>query len=154
SNGIGIAYVQSHPGGQMYLSDPPTLGLDGRPIGGAGGGLGTAWYHTISGPAAGTTQVYKISAALDGPAGNAIEFLDRKKAGMVAFAGRFQLHDISGPNSTIADGNTYSYCIADFAGECRPGSSIGDRFVNVPQIDTGGVCIIGLLDRNTPCLAT
>jgi hypothetical protein len=152
--GIPAGYIQSHPGGQSYQATPPTLGYDGRPLGGAGGGIGTLWYHTIQGPVSGTTQVYQISAALDGPNGNPIEALDRKRLAMVAFAGRFALSDISGADSAIGDSNIYSYCIADFAGECRPGSNAGDRFVNVPEIDLGGVCIGGQLDRNAPCLAT
>jgi hypothetical protein len=152
--GISANYIQSHPGGQSYQATPPTLGYDGRPLGGAGGGIGTVWYHTVTGPVSGTTQVYQISPALDGPNGNPIESLDRKRLGMVAFAGRFALTDISGANSAIGDLNAYSYCIADFAGECRPGSNAGDRFVNVPEIDLGGVCIAGQLDRNAPCLAT
>jgi hypothetical protein len=152
--GIGINYIQTHPGGQSYLMAPNTLGYDGRPIGGAGGGVGTAWYHTLTGPVSGTSQVYKISPALNAPNGAAIESLDRKRLGMVAFAGRYLLTDVSGPRSTITDASVYAYCIADFTGECRPGSSAGDRFVNVPNIDTTGTCAVGALDRNTPCLAT
>jgi hypothetical protein len=152
--GVGINYIQTHPGGQSYQATPNTLGYDGRPLGGAGGGVGAVWYHAITGPVSGTSQVYKISCAQATPGGSCIESLDRKRLGMLAFAGRFLLTDISGPASTITDSNPYTYCIADFPGECRPGSSQGDRFVNVPNMDTGGVCVVGALDRNTPCLAT
>ena len=152
--GVGINYIQTHPGGQSYQATPNTLGYDGRPLGGGGGGISTVWYHTLTGPVSGTSQVYKISPALNAPNGTAIESLDRKRLGMVAFAGRYMLSDVSGPQSAITDANVYTYCIADFAGECRPRSMAGDRFVNVPNIDTSGACIVGALDRNTPCLAT
>ena len=98
--------------------------------------------------------MYKISAALNAPGGSALEVLDRKRLGMMAYAGRFALQDMSGPGSVIGDANAYSYCVADFAGECRPGSSAGDRFVNVPLIDAGGVCYAAAPDHSAPCLAT
>ena len=152
--GVGINYVQAHPGGQSYLATPNTLGYDGRPLGGAGGGIGTVWNHTYS-PVSGQSHTYLISCALTAlSGGSCIDSLARKQLGMAAFAGRFMLADISGPGSTITDSNPYTYCIADFAGECVAGSAAGNRYVSVPDATTTGNCIVGALDQNTPCLAT
>jgi hypothetical protein len=71
---------------------------------------------------------------------------------MVAFAGYHLLQDISGPGSAISDATPWSYCIADFAGECIAGSQQGNQYVNVPQASTSGICG----DDGTvyaPCLA-
>jgi len=54
----------------------------------------------------------------------------------IAACGPNTLLDISGPSSTIssASSDNYKYCIALAGGECAPGSSAGDVYVNCPQI--------------------
>jgi hypothetical protein len=54
----------------------------------------------------------------------------------MAACGANPLLDVSGPASAITGdvSNSYKYCIANGAGECVSGSSVGDVYVNCPQI--------------------
>jgi hypothetical protein len=55
-----------------------------------------------------------------------------------ALAGTTPMTDISGPASALSDTDqdSYKYCIAKVAGECRSGSAVSDIYVNVPQLVT------------------
>jgi len=150
TGGIGTSYVQTHPGGQSYLASPNTLGYDGRPVGGAGGGVSTVWYHTLT---LVSGNVYQISCPEASLGGSCIDSADPKRLGWAAWAGRFMLHDVSGPSSNILTAAPYTFCYAYHAGECVSGSSAGNRYVNVANATTTGNCIVGALDQNTPCLA-
>ena len=82
-------------------------------------------------------QLYKyISAGL--PA------LARKQLATIAASGGSALLDISGPGSVISDqpSDSYKYCVANVAGECRAGSAAGDVLINAPKVKyllcTGG----------------
>ncbi len=70
--------------------------------------------------------------------------LSRKQLATIASSGGSALLDISGPASVITDlpSDSYKYCVANVAGECRAGSAAGDVFINVPKVKylycTGG----------------
>lgn len=146
--------IQSHPGGQSYLASPPTLSYDGRAIAGAGGASFDIllWYHTLA-LVSGQTNTYQITCPASSPGGACIDTVSPKTLGWTAWAGRFLLADISGPGSVISDSTSYTFCYAYSAGECRSGSSAGNRYVSVPNADTGGTCYAAAPDRNAPCLA-
>jgi hypothetical protein len=84
--------------------------------------------------------------------------LNRKLLSVMAYVGRFALIDVSGPGSVIGSGpqDSYKYCYVSVAGECQPGSSIGNVYVNAPYVsypscnypgvaqqadDTNAICI-------------
>jgi len=96
----------------------------------------------------GTTRVYRITNPLAG--------YDRKRLPYLAWAGYHWMHDISGVGSSIQDTDLYSFCVADVAGECRPGSAVGDTFVNVPQatIALPATCVTNHYASNYPCFTT
>jgi hypothetical protein len=63
--------------------------------------------------------------------------LNRKFLPTFAFAGYETLIDISGPGSSISSTaqGSYTYCVSNVAGECYPGSSVGDVYVNAPFVN-------------------
>jgi len=82
-------------------------------------------------------QLYKyINTGLPG--------LARKQLATIASSGGSSLLDISGPGSRISDqpSESYKYCVANVAGECREGSAPGDILINAPDVKylscTGG----------------
>ncbi|MGE5648429.1 MAG: hypothetical protein ACM336_21835 [Acidobacteriota bacterium] len=60
----------------------------------------------------------------------------RKMLPTSAFCGAHPLKDISGPGSAIADSSadSWKYCVAERAGECRAGSAAGDVYANCPGV--------------------
>lgn len=62
--------------------------------------------------------------------------LNRKVLPTAASSGPHPLLDVSGPSSSISDAadNSYQYCIPRKTGECRPGSAVGEIYVNSPSI--------------------
>ncbi len=163
SHGITIGQVQSHPGGITFAASPreANWAVDGRPLGGALGGAQQLWNQDIF-KISGFQNVYRLSVPLwsaggttlgSGQTGNWDASLARKKRVVTGFAGYHYMRDISGPGSVMDDTQPWTFCIADFAGECRPGSNHGDQFVNVPNASTTGICANdGTI--NTPCLST
>ncbi|MBV9300565.1 MAG: hypothetical protein JOY53_00480 [Acidobacteriaceae bacterium] len=160
NNGLSINQIQSHPGGVTTSASQreSQWAVDGRPLGVEAGGDQYLWNHTLT-KIDGTQNVYQISLPLDSANGSPISFsgsdvrLDRKRRQMLAFAGNHLLRDISGPGSLITDSIPWSYCVADFPGECVPGSQQGSQYVSVPEASTTGVCS----NDGTilaPCLAT
>ena len=96
-----------------------------------------------------TSTVYLISNPRSG--------LNRKTLPVIAWAGRYWLRDISGPNSLITDEQAYSFCIADQADECRPGSAVNQAFVNVPRATIAApkpYCGTNHYASSLPCLLT
>jgi len=102
------------------------------------------WPQTYS-RVQGTKQVYRIDN-YGGVFGKVFPYL--------GFAGRYLLKDISGPASSIGDGDTWKFCVAYQPGECRPGSNIDDAFVNVPRVDVSDGCIVNTYTLNSPCFTT
>jgi hypothetical protein len=154
--------IQSHMSCRQETAPPSELRwcLDGRPLGGAAGGAITLGYQvvttcgtintcTASNPVA--ANVYKVAHMTDTPggAGNVLSTLDRKNLPVHAWAGKYLLADISGPGSSISAAANWSFCVADFAGECISGSSSGDVFEKVLSADTMGTALTSL-DTNAP----
>ncbi len=94
----------------------------------------------------GTSSVYKVVGMPSG--------LDRKRLPVTGFSGYHYLADMSGPGSLITDANRFRICVADFAGECRPGSNAQDVFANLPGADTNanGYCYTNSYEYNVPCI--
>jgi hypothetical protein len=141
--GIGTPnQVDSHPG--LCLNG---WCMDARPMdGGTTQNLGSAAQPFVNV----TGQLWKISGAQS--------ILNRKILTTMAYVGRMPLVDVSGPGSVIGAGvqNSYTYCYAVKAGECQPGSAVGDVYVNAPYVsypycyypgiavqddDTNAICI-------------
>lgn len=147
NNGLSINEVQSHPGGITFAAPPreSDWGLDGRPLGGAGGGLTFLWNQNVT-PVAGTQHVFQVTLPLSSPTGPVMSFsgwdvtLKRKLRPMFAFAGYHLLADMSGPGSVISDATPWTYCVADFAGECAAGSQQGNQYISVPAGSPSGNC--------------
>ena len=83
----------------------------------------------------GTERVYRVTSMPSK--------VDHKVVPLLGFAGYHYMADMSGPGSMITDATAYKFCVADFAGECRPGSAQGDVYASIPGADlgTGGWCI-------------
>ena len=96
----------------------------------------------------GTEAVYRVTSMPSK--------LDHKRLPLLGFAGYHYMADMSGPGSVITDANRYRFCVADFAGECRPGSAQGDVYAAIPgaDLETGGWCITNSYEHNVPCLFT
>lgn len=91
-----------------------------------------------------TAHVYKIS--------NVVGAFDRKRTPTYAWAGRFMFKDKSGPGSAISDADSWQYCVADNAGECRPGSAKNDVFLVAPIFyDAAGTCYTNTFNYMAPC---
>jgi hypothetical protein len=60
--------------------------------------------------------------------------------------------DVSGPGSLVTDASLESYCVVYAAGECRPGSSVGQVFVAMRNYsDAYGQCITNNATLGYPC---
>lgn len=95
-------------------------------------------------PSSTTKNVYKVS--------NVAGAYDRKRTPTYAWAGKFMFKDISGPGSLITDANLWNYCVADFPGECRPGSVKNDTFlVGTGFYNANGYCITNTFNSTAPC---
>jgi hypothetical protein len=106
----------------------------------------TVWTNTYT-LVAGTTQVYKVQSP---------GVIFGKVLPYLAFSGRNLLKDKSGPASLITDADTYKFCVAYIAGECRPGSAKNDVFVNAPYVrtDWSGNCMVNTYAQNGVCFNT
>lgn len=97
----------------------------------------------------GTTDVYKIG--LIGTLRNI------KHAPLLGWAGRYLLQEKSSPTTdvhTLTDADTWKFCFAYKAGECRTGSSANDIYVNVPKADTGIAALVGQSYKNVPVVVS
>lgn len=144
--GLGISFIQSHAGGLTYGCPACEWIVDGRPLGGAGGGADALWPHTYT-KVSGTNTVYQI----DLPEG-ANTSLDLKRQAVRMWAGQHLIQNISGPNAQLSDATPWQGCIAMNAGECVPGSQAGQIFEAVPQATTSLGCQINMT-VNVPCVA-
>lgn len=147
--GLNVGVIQSHPSARQNVAPANEFRwiADGRPLGLSLGGSNLFGYNCIS--TTSVTQVYLVSAPFSaaGCTGFQYSSLDRKNLPVVAVAGRYLLQDISGPGSSITTGDTWDFCVADFAGECIPGSSAGQLFMNVPQVNTSGTVYAQMVDN-------
>lgn len=120
-NGNGI---DSHPG--------PCIGItcfDAHPMDGLNGSNQGSILGSAAAPYANVTQqLWKITGANTS--------LNRKVLSTFAYSGRWPLVDVSGPASAIGgtSADSYKYCVALASGECRPGSAVGDVYVNSPFV--------------------
>ncbi len=144
--GLGISIIQSHAGGLTYGCPACEWIVDGRPLGGAGGGASQLWNHTYT-KVAGTNSLYRI----DLPEGQNTA-LDLKRQAVRMWAGQHLIQNISGPTSSLTDATPWKGCIVSNAGECVPGSSPGQIYEVVPQANTTFGCQIDMT-INTPCVA-
>jgi hypothetical protein len=92
----------------------------------------------------GTTSVYKLSILGTG---------DYKRGALIVWAGRRLLGEKSGPTlgNTLTDSDTYQFCFAIRAGECRTGALAGDLYAVVPRADLTGRCVVGDSSLASPC---
>lgn len=159
--------IQSHPAGGNYAAPltEQVWGVDGRALGGTGGGTAYEWTQVAT-LVAGQTATYKVTQPTDTShvplqysAKPWFDVLMRKLHGQMAFSGYHLVRDISGPGSSISDATPWTYCVADVAaGECVAGSAIGDMFESIPEATTSGNCtlegtIYNFCVSSTPALA-
>jgi len=128
---------------------------DARPASTLAGLNGTAT------PVAG--QLYKYASTTTdgdnlsniGGASNA-SGINRKLQATMAFCGTQPLTDISSPAAGNVIGttssNSYQYCIARNAGECRSGSSQGDIYLNCPYTAPVSGSSYGCFSQNDMCV--
>jgi hypothetical protein len=126
---------QSHPapGGVAAPPDRFNYMFDGRPYyggysSGSVSGSGSNPATLIAG------QLYKFPAS----SMPNIDLPFRKIYPTAAFSGELPLVDVSGPATGDVLGSTasdsYKYCVAAAANECRQGSAVGDVYVNAPYV--------------------
>jgi hypothetical protein len=126
---------QAHPTGGGIAAPPERVGylFDARPYyggasSGSGNGLGSNPATLIAG------QLYKFPAT----SMPNIDLPYRKIMPTSAFTGQLPLVDISSPATGNVLGtdttDSYKYCVAAVANECRQGSAPGDVYVNAPHI--------------------
>lgn len=143
-NFTGVSTVQWHPGAGYRSGN---WAVDGRPFGGAGGGLPFLWYQTPT-LVTGQTHTWSLGNCFQASTSNC-ELPDAswpsaptspKLTSLFAFSGQHNLKDISGPSSSISDSTPWSSCTAYAANECVPGSIQYQVYVSVPEGDTSGTC--------------
>ncbi len=104
---------------------------------------------------AGTSQTYQLATNANGQDSLSDGPPDPKRIPMIGVAGRYLLRDYSSPatGDVFGDANTYGWCRAYAANECRAGSTSGNLYVSVPAVDTAtSSCFSNQYSRNTPCV--
>lgn len=154
NNGAGNALTQSYNSGTYApnTAGPPFF-VDYRHLNPPGGGgiesNGGAPLGAMSmSLAAGTTQTYQVAAdcCAAGPS-------DYKRLGLAGFAGRYLLHDISGPTTgNSGDLPGWTFCRAFQANECLQGSSPGSLYMSLPNADLQSTCATSQFTQAIPCL--
>jgi hypothetical protein len=127
-------FIQSHPSWRQAKAEPHEQAwyLDGNPWAGSSGGDFGLWSQPVAHV---TGSLYHLTSVGHTP-------LARKLLATIAWAGQHLLRDISGPGSLLTGdaADNWSYCVADVAGECRPGAAAGSVYVNAPSLVTDGAC--------------
>jgi len=160
----GVAFAANRVGTESGLQQYPSLkqwdiahwsdpgagnwGLDTNallPSTGSGDEYATGLLSGTSTPVGGLTQTY-TTPILGGGAVNI------KTTPLLGYAGPYLLQDISGPSSSIADANSWSYCYAYKAGECRAGSTAGTVYTNVPIAGPLDGCYVNTFAVRAPCV--
>lgn len=95
---------------------------------------GGQFYSPSSGADPVSGQLYKYNLSVEQPSAA----LARKQVATLAISGGRALVDISGPGSAIGDtaADSFKYCVALMAEECRAGSQPGEIWVNAPNVST------------------
>jgi hypothetical protein len=91
-----------------------------------------------------TSNVYKIQV---------VGSVSPKLMPLFGWAGRYLLHDISGPNSYVGN-EPWSMCYALVKGECYSGSEAGETYVNVPGAWDDGNCLVAQKWLTSPCVVS
>jgi len=143
--GVGIEDVQTHAGGSTYACSDCEWIVDGRPLGGAGGGATALWKHTYT-LMPGTNSVFRLGLPNK-------DTLDLKRRSIRLFAGQHLIYNVSSPSAQLSDKTPWQGCVAYHSGECYSGSKAGDIYEVVPRVTTSlGYCSIDM-SINTPCAA-
>jgi hypothetical protein len=93
-------------------------------------------------------NIYTITPQTNGLTLNSTAY---KTHPLIGWAGRYLLHDVSGPSSNMLS-SPWGMCYAYAAGECYSGSSAGAVYVNVPGAYNSGTCNTGQSFLITPCV--
>ncbi len=130
---VFLNYIQTHPSWRQVSAPDGERDwyLDGNPFAPQAGSVYTLWRQPAS---LVTGSLYKLGA-LPSP-------LVRKVLPTVAWAGAYQLEDISGPAVRITgnDADNWKYCVAEANEECVTGGRPGDVYLNVPGMTLDGLC--------------
>jgi hypothetical protein len=151
ANGCVQSYISTAAENTTGLNT--ILGTDWRHLNSAGNApevqnsdLGAL--HTTLALQPGTTSVYKI-LPISGT-------YDPKKRDLIAWAGLYLGKEKSGPQNTgnyITDADTWRFCYAYRANECRAGSTAGDVFFVVPGLDVSKTtCVASQLSNRIACV--
>ncbi len=115
------------------------------------GGIG--YLLTLQG---GTTQTYEVATDSTGKDSLSLGAPDPKRLPMIGAAGRYLLKDYSSATTgnVFGDLQSYGWCRAYNANECRTGSTAGKLYVSVPSTTAGDSCYSNQYERNIPCVFT
>lgn len=154
NNGASSALAQSYNSGTYApnTANPPYF-VDYRHFNPSGGGgiesNGGAPFGTMSlTRVAGTGQTYLVAGdcCAAGPS-------DYKRLGLAGFAGRYLLHDVSGPTTgNTGDLPNWSFCRAFQPNECVQGSLVGSFYMSLPEADMEPTCASSQFTQAIPCL--
>jgi hypothetical protein len=152
SHNAGL-YIQSYMKRTAVLSDSIPWAVDGGAISPNQGGANEDGVSTVGTRAitlqGSTTQVYKI--------GLIGTFRNIKHSPLLGWAGRYLLQEKSSPitvSHTITDSDSYKFCFAYKAGECRTGSSANDIYVSLPKSSLSTTALIGQSYKNVPVVVS
>ncbi len=154
NNGASNALTQSYNSG-TYAPDvaTPPFFVDYRHFNPSEGGgiesnggapLGSMSLTLVSG----TNQTYRVAAdcCAAGPS-------DYKRLGLVGFAGRYLVHDVSSPaTGNAGDLPSWSLCRAFQSNECIEGSLPGSLYMSLPKADLASTCASSQFTQAIPCL--
>jgi hypothetical protein len=148
--GIGAGAVQSYPaspGGVPWMTDSNSL--NGNLGLGAERPDNTIGSVTLTAEPSVCATCWIISVLTND--GFALNNTNYKIFPLPGWAGRYLLHDMSGPSSNIAT-SLWGICYVYAAGECTSGSTAGTVHVNVPGAYNSGSCNTGQSWLLAPCV--
>jgi hypothetical protein len=145
--------IQSYMKRTAVLRDSIPWAIDGGAISPTFGGGNEDGISSIGTRAitlqGGTTQTYKIG--LIGTLRNI------KHSPLLGWAGRYLLQEKSSATTashTLTDSDSYKFCFAYKAGECRTGSSANDIYVSLPKASLSTTALIGQSYKNVPVVVS
>jgi hypothetical protein len=115
----------------------PTLGILAE-VTSASGCFTPPGAAALPAPLAGTSQTYLLADAT-----STVAPTDPHKSTLTGWAGSHYLKDYSSPatGNVFGDAQSFGYCLAWQAGECRSGSSAGSAYVSVPLAESPNSCM-------------